>query len=145
MSHAACLPLKSLGRGVRFRNITSVVSSQLPVISSSNGYGPACGPLLLHRLKAGGASPRQLLTVESSNSKLARRLNLRSEAFVHVAQASVFDNDRSSAGGFAGGCCGGRDALCERHSMVERQHGAAFFGGISRRPDPDQGQLCGQY
>src|SRR5438128_9340658 len=67
------------------------------------GYGPARGPLLLRRLTGGGASPRQLLTVESCNSKLARRLNLRSEAFVHVAQAAVFDNDRSSAGGFAGG------------------------------------------
>src|SRR5437899_11531028 len=94
MSHAACLPLKSLGRGVRFRNITSVVSSQLPVISSSKGYGPACGPLLLRRLKAGGASPRQLLTVESSNSKLAKRSTLPLEAFVDVAQAALFD-DRS--------------------------------------------------
>src|SRR5438034_11742433 len=107
MSHAACLPLKSLGRGVRFRNITSVVSSELPVISSSKGYGPARGPFLLRRLRGGGASPRQLLTVESSNSTLARRSDLRMEAVINVAQAHLFDDDRSVAGGIAGRCfCG---------------------------------------
>src|SRR5438128_12669205 len=67
------------------------------------GYGPARGPLLLRRLTGGGASPRQLLTVESSNSKLARRSELRLEAFILVAQAALFDDDRSAAGGFAGG------------------------------------------
>src|SRR5205809_6310176 len=102
MSHAACLPLKSLGRGVRFRNITSVVSSQLPVISSSKGYGPARGPLLLRRLRGGGASPRQLLTVESSNSKLSTRSDLRLQACIHLAQAGLFDQDRSFAERMAG-------------------------------------------
>src|SRR5438034_11794331 len=103
MSPAACLPLKSLGRGVRFRNITSVVSSQLPVISSSKGYGPARGPLLLRRLRGGGASPRQLLTVESSNSKLARRSDLRLEAFRDVAHAALFVDGRRVASGIVVG------------------------------------------
>src|SRR5436189_5377997 len=76
------------------------------------GYGPARGPLLLRRLTGGGASPRQLLTVESSNSKLAKRSTLPLEAFVHAAQATHFDDDRSAAGGFAGCCFYGCHATC---------------------------------